>query len=129
MISKETFAVIKAEASIPVAVPTNVEAYLAEKAELLDRKLREAARRLETGRGDTRIGAKGLRVPAAKTLETEAALSFARRLAGIMPPIRLTDLVADVDRLTGFSSVFEHLQTGRPILNFRLRSGRRAADR
>jgi hypothetical protein len=113
MISKETFAVIKAQASIPVAIPTDVEAYLAEKADLLDRKLREAARRLETGRGDTRIGAKGLRVPAIKTVETEAALSFARRLAGIMPPIRLTDLVADVDRLTGFSSVFEHLQTGR----------------
>ena len=33
MISKETFAVIKAEASIPVAVPTDVEAYLAEKAD------------------------------------------------------------------------------------------------
>jgi TnpA family transposase len=31
-----------------------------------------------------------------------------------MPPIRLTDLVADIDRMTGFSSQFEHLQTGRP---------------
>lgn len=55
-----------------------------------------------------------MRVPAVKTVETEAALSFAKRLAGTMPPIRLTDLVADVDRLTGFSSLFDHLQTGRP---------------
>jgi TnpA family transposase len=114
MMSKETFAIIKAEARVPLAIPIDVESYLAEKAAQLDEKLGEAARRLENGRGDTRIGAKGLRVPAVKTTETEAALAFAKRLAATMPPIRLTDLVADVDRLTGFNSVFEHIQTGRP---------------
>lgn len=113
MISHQTYSIIKAEARIPVAIPVDVEIYLAQKAEALDQKLREAASRLEAGRGDTRIGAKGLRVPAVKTAETEAALAFARRVASSMPPIRLTDLVADVDRMTGFSSLFEHLQTGR----------------
>ncbi|MFX7784916.1 hypothetical protein ABTJ92_22090, partial [Acinetobacter baumannii] len=63
MISHQTFAVIKAEARIPVAIPIDVETYLAQKADALDQKLREATRRLETSRGDTRIGAKGLRVP------------------------------------------------------------------
>jgi hypothetical protein len=58
MISQQTYAVIKAEARIPVAIPVDVEVYLAQKAEALDQKLREAARRLESGRGDTRIGAK-----------------------------------------------------------------------
>jgi ABC-type multidrug transport system fused ATPase/permease subunit len=113
-ISHQTYAIIKAEARIPVAIPVDVEIYLAEKAEALDQKLREAANRLETGRGDTRIGAKGLRVPAVKIVETEAALAFARRVASSMPPIRLTDLVADVDRMTGFNSLFEHFkQVGR----------------
>jgi hypothetical protein len=69
---------------------------------------------------DTRIGAKGLRVPAVSTTETAAALAFAKRLAGIMPHIRLTDLVADVDRYTGFSSQFEHLQTGRTPSDLRI---------
>lgn len=114
MISQQTYAVIKAEARIPVAIPIDVEVYLAQKAEALDQKLREAAHRLESGRGDTRIGAKGLRVPAVRTVETEAAIAFAKRVAASMPPIRLTDLVADIDRMTGFSSQFEHLQTGRP---------------
>ncbi|MBG0512051.1 Tn3 family transposase [Agrobacterium sp. MOPV5] len=113
MISQQTYAIIKAEARIPVAIPVDVEIYLAQKAEALDQKLREAATRLEAGRSDTRIGAKGLRVPAVKTTETEAAVAFARRVATVMPPIRLTDLVADIDRMTGFSSLFEHLQTGR----------------
>ena len=81
MISHQTYAIIKAEARIPVAIPVDVEIYLAQKAEALDQKLREAANRLETGRGDTRIGAKGLRVPAVKTVETDAALAFARRVA------------------------------------------------
>nr|AAA19642.1 transposase [Rhizobium leguminosarum bv. viciae] len=120
MISQQTFAVIKAEARIPVAIPIDVETYLTQKAEALDQKLREAARRLEAGRGDTRIGAKGLRVPAVRTTETEAATAFARRVATTMPPVRLTDLVADIDRMTGFSSLFEHLQTGRPPSNLRV---------
>lgn len=113
MISHQTYAIIKAEARIPVAIPVDVEIYLAQKTEALDQKLREAANRLETGRGDTRIGAKGLRVPAVTTAETEAALAFAKRVAAVMPTIRLTDLVADIDRMTGFSSLFEHLQNGR----------------
>ena len=37
-----------------------------------------------------------------------------------MPPIRLTDLVADIDRMTGFSSLFEHLQTGRSPSDLRV---------
>ncbi|BCK77795.1 transposase [Acetobacter aceti NRIC 0242] len=120
MISQETYAVIKAEARIPVAIPVDVEVYLAQKAEMLNQKLREADRRLETGRGDTRIGAKGLRVPTVRTVETEAAIAFAKRIAAYMPPIRLTDLVADIDRITGFSSLFEHLQTGRPPSDLRI---------
>jgi len=120
MISQETYAVIKAEARIPVAIPVDVEVYLAQKAEMLDQKLREVARRLETGRGGTRIGAKGLRVPAVRTVETEAAIAFAKRIAASMPPIRLTDLVADIDRITGFSSLFEHLQTGRSPSDLRV---------
>lgn len=120
MISHQTFAVIKAEARIPVAIPIDVETYLAQKADALDQKLREATRRLETSRGDTRIGAKGLRVPAVRSTETEAAIAFARRVATAMPPIRLTDLVADIDRMTGFSSLFEHLQTGRSPSDLRV---------
>lgn len=113
MIPQATFDLIKAQARLPLAIPLDVETYLEEKAAALERKLTEADRRLATGRGDTRIGARGLRVPAVRDGENEAALALARRVAGIMPPVRLTDLVADVDRMTGFSSLFEHLQTGR----------------
>jgi len=120
MISQQTFAIIKAEARIPVAIPVDVETYLEQKSQTLDCKLREAAHRLETGRGETRIGAKGLRVPAVRNAETEAAIGFAKRVAAIMPPIRLTDLVADIDRMTDFSSLFEHLQTGRAPSNPRV---------
>ena len=114
LIPPQTFAIIKAEARVPVAIPVDVEIYLAEKAAALEGKLQAAARRLKTGRGETRIGAKGLRVPAVRTAETEAAVALARQVAATMPPIRLTDLMADVDRMTGFSALFEHLQTGRP---------------
>jgi len=78
MISHQTYAIIKAEARIPVAIPVDVETYLAQKAEALNQKLSDAACRLQTGRGDTRIGAKGLRVPAVRTAETGAAIAFGR---------------------------------------------------
>lgn len=45
MISQQTYAIIKAEARIPVAIPVDVEIYLVQKAEALDQKLREAANR------------------------------------------------------------------------------------
>ena len=104
LIPPQTFAIIKAEARIPVAIPVDVETYLAEKSAALEAKLQAAARRLKAGRGETRIGAKGLRVPAVRTAETDAAVTLARQVAATMPPIRLTDLMADIDRMTGFSS-------------------------
>lgn len=105
LIPQQTLAIIKAEARVPVAIPVDVETYLAEKATAREGKLQVAERRLKTGRGQTRIGAKGLRVPAVKTAETEAAVALARQVAATMPPIRLTDLMAEVDRMTGFSAL------------------------
>lgn len=61
---------------------------------------------------------KGLRVRLSKW-PTEAAIAFAKRTAASMPPIRLMDLAADIDRMTGFSFLFEH-QTGRTLADTRV---------
>lgn len=60
MISQQTYAILTSEARIPVAIPVVVETYRDEEAEALDRKLREAANRLEVGR-ETRVSARRAR--------------------------------------------------------------------
>src|SRR5271166_291448 len=51
-------------------------------------------------------------IPEAKD-DPEARL-LARRLYGLMPHVRITDLLEEVDQWTGFAELFSHVQTGRP---------------
>jgi TnpA family transposase len=49
-------------------------------------------------------------------LEKEDAgeATVAARLDAMLPPVRLTDLLEEVDRWTGFTALFGHVRTGRP---------------
>ena len=53
----------------------------------------------------------GLPKPDAKD-DPEARL-LARRLYGLMSRVRITDLLEEVDKCTGFTEMFGHVQTGR----------------
>ena len=45
---------------------------------------------------------------------TAEAEALADRLYAIMPNLRITSLLAEVDRWTGFASAFTHLHSGAP---------------
>ena len=44
----------------------------------------------------------------------DAARLLAGRLYGMLPRVRVTEVVSDVEQATGFAACFTHLRTGHP---------------
>jgi TnpA family transposase len=96
-------------------VPATAEAYLAKRRALLDRRLAEIATKAAADRlEDVRIAQGAMRISPLKATTPEEAEALAERLYGMVPAVRVTDLLAEVDRWTGFSATFTHLHTGLP---------------
>jgi TnpA family transposase len=115
LIAPALFAAMREAGPLPVAVPATAEAYLAERRALLDRRLAEIATKAAADRlEDVRIAQGAMRISPLKAATPEEAEALAERLYGMVPAVRVTDLLAEVDRWTGFSATFTHLHTGLP---------------
>jgi TnpA family transposase len=106
-------AAVAAEAE---ALPINVELgpYLAERAGLLDQRLATFARRL--ARGDlVGVALQGgqLSVTPVKAAAPDEARALDRAVDNLLPRVRITELLREVDALTGFSTMFRELRSGR----------------
>jgi TnpA family transposase len=121
LIAPALFTAMREAGPLPVAAPATAEAYLAGRRALLARRLAEveakaAADRLE----DVRITDGELKITPLKAITPEAAEDLAARLYGMVPNARITSVLGDVDRWTGFSSAFTHLHTGLPVADRRV---------
>ncbi|PZR31084.1 Tn3 family transposase [Caulobacter segnis] len=98
------------------ALPINVEmgTYLAERAGLLDQRLAAFSRRLSK---DDLVGVtlKGeeLSVTPVKANAPDEARSLDRAIDALLPRVRITELLREIDALTGFSSMFRELRSGK----------------
>ena len=63
---------------------------------------------------DVQIKGAELKITPLKAATPEEAKTLAHRLYRMMPNLRVTSLLAEVDRWTGFSGAFTHLQSGAP---------------
>jgi TnpA family transposase len=115
LIKPALFQSMRESGPLPVAVPETARIWLDERCDLLTRRLTEVADR--AARDDlenVRIEGEKLTITPHKANTPEAAEVFAERLYDMLPPVRITDLLAEVDRWTGFSARFTHLRTGLP---------------
>jgi TnpA family transposase len=98
------------------ALAVNVElgSYLAERAGFLDQRLAAFARRL--ARNDlvgVTLKRQKLSVTPVKANAPDEARSLDRAIDALLPRVRITELLREVDVLTGFSSMFRELRSGK----------------
>jgi TnpA family transposase len=115
LIPPPLFAAMREAGPLPVAAPATAAAYLAERKALLERRLAEVAANATADKlQDVRIQGEELKITPLKAATPDEAEALADRLYAMMPNVRITALLAEVDRWTGFSDAFTHLHTGLP---------------
>ncbi|MCA1444662.1 Tn3 family transposase [Ensifer sp. IC4062] len=99
-----------------LGVPRNVDSWLAEKQRELDFKLKQFAYRARSGKvPGVRMADGVLIVSPQRSNVPKAAEAVKWQCLDRMPLIEITDLIAEFDAWTGFSSCFTHLRTGEPV--------------
>ena len=115
LIPPALFAAMRDAGPLPVAVPAIAEEYLTARRGLLERCLSEVAAKAAADKlEDVSIKGDELKVSPLKAITPEEAEDLAGRLYAMMPSTRITGVLAEVDRWTGFSAAFTHLHTGLP---------------
>ena len=101
--------------ALDLPVPIEWPAFLAERRERLDTRLRAVAALAAADQlPDARIDRGRLIVTPLRTAVPDAAKALRKRLYGLLPRVRITELLAEVDAWTGFAERFSHVRTGEP---------------
>ena len=105
-------------AAVPVVIaelklPATADEWLATRGVELDRRLRRFSRRLLRGELEgVELRDGRLHITPVKATATPETRAFADGLEAMMPPARITELLHEVNRATGFASAFTNLRTG-----------------
>lgn len=121
LISPEALRELEQSGTLPVAVDTDFERFIADRRALLDERL--AAVDLKAKGGllpDVTLERGVLKItPIEKTTPPEAE-ALAACLYAMLPRIRITDLLSEVARWTLFTDCFTHLRTGETAADARV---------
>ena len=103
-----------AAAAATLSISTNVDVYLAERAKTLDARLHRFEQQLTKNKLDgVELRDGRLYVTPLTAITPPEADKLSRAIDSLQPKIRITELLNDVHRMTGFASKFTELRSGR----------------
>jgi len=104
------------QGELHVAVPTTGAAYIEERMSLLRNALDQTntlAR--EDQLPDAELNTTGLKISPLENSVPKEAEALRDALSSMLPHVKITDLLMEVDRWTGFTRHFTHLKTNEPV--------------
>lgn len=109
---------LKTAGPLPLPVPTDFATYLAERQEALHTQLQTVATlAAEQALPDVKLSNGKLSIARLQKAVPDGVDEFVRRAYALVPRIKLTDLLIEVDASTGFSRHFTHLRSGETVKN------------
>ncbi|HXZ46156.1 MAG TPA: Tn3 family transposase [Pseudolabrys sp.] len=107
------FASLRQAGQLPLGVAADCERYLQDRAQVLKEQL-EAVNRMAAANElpDATITCDGLKLGALASAVPEAAQSLMQQAYALLPHVKITELLMEVDAWTGFTRHFTHLKTG-----------------
>jgi TnpA family transposase len=115
LVSRDSFQALARDHALPVAVDTDFESYFAKRTARLENELRRVdALAARNALPEARILNEGLTIQPMASDVTEEVEQWSERAYLVVPKVRITDLLVEVDQWTHFTRMFTHLRTGTP---------------
>jgi TnpA family transposase len=115
LVPAEKFATLKQAQALPLSVATDCEAYLGARLRQLQAQL-DVVNRLAaaTQLPDAIITESGLKITPLDAVVPDAAQALIDQTAAMLPHVKITELLLEVDQWTGFTRHFKHLKSDEP---------------
>ena len=113
LMPSEKFATLEQANELPLAVGTDCDQYLYDRLTLLETRLATVNRMAwANDLPDAIITESGLKITPLDAAVPDAAQTLIDQTAMILPHVKITELLLEVDAWTGFTSHFTHLKSG-----------------
>jgi TnpA family transposase len=107
------FAVMKQNDTLSLSINTDCDEYLKERLTLLSKTLAHVNRLAEANTlPDASVTEAGLKVTPLDAVLPDNAQALIDKMAKLLPSVKITDLLMEVNEWTGFTQHFTHLKTG-----------------
>lgn len=107
------FVEMKDENQVPLDVALNAEEFLSERMELLSNKIQIVCKLIENNElPESSIINDRIKIKPLENTVPEEVEVLAKKIYSLLPLIKITDLLKEVDQWTGFTDQFIHLKSG-----------------